>query len=179
MTGTVAVIPLAILFGSGILTKNDLLSFSWNLILLVGGGSVLGSAVNSSRLLHLISETIEPYLQGNSAYIQTLLLLLLVFVVTTFVSHTVASLILSPLIVEIGVDNGNVQSLLMCATLMMSGTMSLPMSSFPNVNSLLVEDDFNRPFLHPIDFIKHGSVISTILLAMTATIGYALMVLVF
>lgn len=177
--GTVAVIPLAILFGSGILTKSDLSNFSWNLILLVGGGSVLGSAVNSSRLLHLIAESIEPHLQHSTQYVQVISILLLVFVVTTFVSHTVAALILSPLIVEIGVDNGNVRSLCICATLMMSGTMSLPMSSFPNVNSLLIDDDFNRPFLRPVDYLKHGTPISTMLLILTATIAYALTLVVF
>jgi len=43
--GVVALFPLIILFGSGILTKNDLKGFSWNIILLLGGGSVLGGAV--------------------------------------------------------------------------------------------------------------------------------------
>jgi len=140
---------------------------------------VLGSAVNSSKLLHIIARAIEPNLQGHSAYVQTVAVLLMVFIVTTFVSHTVAAIILSPLIVKIGMDNGHVQPLLMAATLMMSGTMSLPMSSFPNINSLLVDDDFNRHFLRPIDFLKHGTPVSCMLLALTSTLGYALMLLVF
>lgn len=89
-------------------------------------------------------------------------------------SHTVASLILTPIIVDIAVSTGQVQIVVMLSTLMMSGAMSLPMSSFPNANSLLVDDDFGRNFLHPMDFIKHGSAISVIVFGALCTIGYAL-----
>jgi len=170
--GTIAVLPVLVFFGTGILNKTDLLGFSWNLILLIGGGNVLGAAVNSSQLLHIISTSLEPYLAGHSAYATTVTVLLAVFLVTTFVSHTVAALILTPIIVDIAASTGSVQIVVMLATLMMSGAMSLPMSSFPNANSLLVDDDFNRPFLHPMDYIKHGSAISVLIFAALCTIGY-------
>ena len=99
---------------------------------------------------------------------------LLLSQVTTFVSHTVAALILTPIIVDIAASSGQVQITVMTATLMMSGAMSLPMSSFPNANSLLVDDDFSRPFLHPMDYIKHGSAISVACFSTLCTIGYAL-----
>lgn len=85
--GTIAVFPAIVFFGTGILTKADLLGFSWNLILLIGGGNVLGAAVNSSQLLHIISQALEPYLLGHSAYITTVTVLLAVFLVTTH-THT-------------------------------------------------------------------------------------------
>lgn len=93
---------------------------------------------------------------------------------STFVSHTVSALILTPIIVDIAASTGQVQIVVMTATLMMSGTMSLPMSSFPNANSLLVDDDFGRPFLHPLDYLKHGTAISIVVFAALATIGYGL-----
>jgi len=94
--------------------------------------------------------------------------------VTTFVSHTVAALILTPIIVDIARNTGQVQVVVMLSTLMMSGAMSLPMSSFPNANSLLVDDDFGRPFLHPMDFIKHGTAISVACFVTLCSVGYAL-----
>jgi len=172
--GTIAVIPIVLFFGTGVLNKTDLQGFSWNLILLIAGGNVLGAAVNSSQLLHIISVSLEPYLAGHSAYVTTLTVLLAVFLVTTFVSHTVAALILTPIIVDIARSTGQVQVVLMLSALMMSGAMSLPMSSFPNANSLLVDDDFARPFLHPMDFIKHGSAISVTCLGALASVGYML-----
>ena len=65
----------------------------------------------------------------------------------------------------------------MTATLMMSGTMSLPMSSFPNVNSLLVDDDFGRPYLHAMDFLRHGTPVSVGLLLLLCTVGYGMVAL--
>jgi phosphate transporter len=94
--------------------------------------------------------------------------------VTTFVSHTVAALILTPIIVDIASSTGEVQIVVMTATLMMSGAMSLPMSSFPNANSLLVDDDFACNFLHPIDYLKHGSAVACIIFATLCTVGYSL-----
>jgi hypothetical protein len=91
-------------------------------------------------------------------------------------------------------------------TLMMSGTMSLPMSSFPNINSLLIEDvcncyfffffpllfafafrfgfftdhalvgvqDNGTPYLHSVDFIKHGTPIALVTMVMICTLGFVL-----
>lgn len=89
-------------------------------------------------------------------------------------SHTVAALILTPIIVDVAVSTGQVQIVVMLSTLMMSGAMSLPMSSFPNANSLLVDDDFNRPFLHPIDYLKHGTAVSVMVFLTLCTFGYSL-----
>lgn len=89
-------------------------------------------------------------------------------------SHTVGALILTPIIVDLAASSGQVQIVLMTAALMMSGAMSLPMSSFPNANSLLVDDDFSRPFLHPMDYIKHGTIISIACFGALCTFGYAL-----
>lgn len=39
---------------------------------------------------------------------------------------------------------------------MFSAAMSLPMTSFPNLNSLLVQDDYFKPYLKVADFVRHG-----------------------
>jgi len=31
------------------------------------------------------------------------------------------------------------------------------MTSFPNLNALLVQDDYNKPYLHVRDFLIHGT----------------------
>lgn len=52
--------------------------------------------------------------------------------------------------------------------------MALPFSSFPNVNSMLVVDDFQKPYLHIQDFIKTGGVLSVLTVMLTSTLGYVL-----
>lgn len=56
--------------------------------------------------------------------------------------------------------------------------MGLPFSSFPNVNSLLLVDDFQRPYLSVGDFLFSGMVLTLISVILIATIGYCLIELV-
>eukprot|EP00457_Paulinella_chromatophora_P003041 gb/GEZN01003046.1/.p1 GENE.gb/GEZN01003046.1/~~gb/GEZN01003046.1/.p1 ORF type:complete len:721 (+),score=71.83 gb/GEZN01003046.1/:87-2249(+) len=172
--GTISTIPFILLFGSGILTREDLKAFSWNMIILVGSGNVLGKVISSSQLLKIISDSAAPLLQSLTAWLATVCVLVLVFVVSTFVSHTVSAMMLTPVIVSLGQRLGNLHPMVMTSTLMMSGTMSLPMSSFPNVNSLLVVDDYGKPYIHPMDYLQHGSVIAVTILVLLSTVGYAL-----
>ena len=102
-----------------------------------------------------------------------------VAVVTTFVSHTVAAIIIMPVVVKIGIEVGHSQAVLFASALMCSGSMALPMTSFPNINSLLAEDDYGRPYLHVADFLKYGGIFSGITLVMLITMGYGLIHLFF
>lgn len=52
--------------------------------------------------------------------------------------------------------------------------MALPFSSFPNVNSVLIVDDFQRPYLGVSDFIQTGLPLSVICVFLIATFGYIL-----
>ena len=55
-----------------------------------------------------------------------------------------------------------------------SGAMALPFSSFPNVNSLLIVDDFHRKYLTTHDFVKTGVPMSLFTLLFIATLGTVL-----
>ena len=50
--GVIAIIPIILFFGVGILTKEDFNNFPWTIIILAAGGLSLGKAVKSSGLLH-------------------------------------------------------------------------------------------------------------------------------
>jgi len=84
--GVIAILPLIAFFGTGLLTKDDFNNFLWNVIMLAMGGIALGKAVESSGLLKTIASQIEAMVQGFSA----------------FVSHTVAALIVLPIVAEVG-----------------------------------------------------------------------------
>eukprot|EP00808_Paulinella_micropora_P012679 g34532.t1 len=174
--GTIAILPFILLYGSGVLTNDDLHGFAWNMIMLVGSGNVLGKVISSSQLLQLIVDSVAPFLSAQTPWVASCCVLVMVFLVSTFVSHTVSAMILTPVIASLGLRLGNLHPMLMTSSLMMSGTMSLPMSSFPNVNSLLVLDDHGKPYIHPIDLLKHGSVISVGVLIALCTVGYGMVV---
>lgn len=51
-----------------------------------------------------------------------------------------------------------------------SAGMSLPFSSFPNVNSLLVKNDFKKSYLTTADYIKTGLPLTCISICLIITI---------
>eukprot|EP01135_Chromosphaera_perkinsii_P000835 Nk52_evm123s151 gene=Nk52_evmTU123s151 len=177
--GLVALFPIIIFFGTGILSKNDWNNFSWNLVFLIGGGNVLGLCISNSQLLQLIVDDIEPTLKSFSFFELAIVMSALIIFITTFVSHTVASLILMPVLESLGESLGCTEKLVMIGALATSASMALPMSGFPNMNALLLENDLGRQYLGVWDFVKNGAVCSFMLFILNSTLGYGLVTVVF
>lgn len=100
--GVVAIIPLVLFFGTGILTKEDFNNFLWTIIILAAGGLALGKAVSSSGLLHTIAQAIKEETQGMGLYGVLVVFCALILVIATFISHTVAALIILPIVAQVG-----------------------------------------------------------------------------
>lgn len=100
--GVIAILPLLAFFGTGLLTKDDFNNFLWNVIVLAMGGIALGKAVESSGLLKTIASQIEVMVDGLSAFEVLFVFSCLVLVIATFISHTVAALIVLPIVAEVG-----------------------------------------------------------------------------
>jgi di/tricarboxylate transporter len=60
----------------------------------------------------------------------------LMALLANFISSTVAAVILLPLVATVGQQLGHLKLMVMLCTLMDSGAMGLPVSSFPNANSM-------------------------------------------
>jgi len=154
--GVVAIIPMVMFFGTGILTKEDFNNFLWTIIILAAGGLALGKAVASSGLLHTIAGQITEGVDGMSLYGILVIFAGMILVVATFISHTVAALIILPLVQQVGANmkDPHPNLLVMGSALMCSAAMGLPTSGFPNMSqlSLLLSD------LSPWVFAWHGMV---------------------
>lgn len=175
--GDIGVISLCfacIMYGSGMLTEVDFNSLSWHTLFLVGGGGVLGKAVQSSGLLTFIASGITSLLLRSSPWLALPMILCFMCTVSTFVSHTVASIILMPVIANVGTTLGMPQEVTIGAAFAVSAAMALPFSSFPNVNSLLIVDDFQRQYLTVKDFVIVGLPLSILTLVLIATAGQGL-----
>ena len=174
--GDIAIISLcfvSVMFGSGMLSEVDFNSLSWHTLILVGGGNVLWKAVDSSGLLAYLAAGISESLPASSPWLALLCVLFFCGTIATFVSHTVASIILMPIIVRIGVSMHMPEVMVIGSAFAVSAAMALPFSSFPNVNSLLIVDDFQRPYLKVTDFIRTGLPMSLISIFLVATIGFS------
>lgn len=179
--GDVSVISLVFvgtMFGSGLLSEVDFNSLPWHTLMLLGGGNVLGKAVESSGLLEALAHSIGNTIPVEHKWVSMCCIFFFSASVATFVSHTVASIILMPVIGQIGVQLEAPAEVVIGSALAVSAAMALPFSSFPNVNSLLITDDLNQQFLTVGDFVRAGLPLSIISIIAIATVGYMLITLV-
>jgi len=167
------------MFGTGMLTEVDFNSLSWHTLFLVGGGNVLGKAVQVSGLLEYLAEGIIDALPLRNPWLALVFILFFVMTISVFVSHTVSAIILMPIIARIGVSLQIPEVVVIGSAFAVSGAMALPFSSFPNVNSLHIIDDFHRPYLSVRDFVRAGLPMSIITVLLIASLGFALINLVF
>lgn len=135
--GVIAIIPIILFFGIGILTKEDFNNFPWTIIILAAGGLSLGTAVRSSGLLHLLADEIQKGVEGMSLYGVLVVFSGIILVIATFISHTVAALIFLPIVADVGASmpDNEPNILVMAGVLMCSAAMALPTSGFPNMST--------------------------------------------
>ncbi|KAG0273996.1 low-affinity phosphate transporter [Linnemannia exigua] len=164
--GLIAIIPLLAFFGTGILTKEDFNNFLWTVIILAMGGIALGKAVESSGLLHMIAEAVQDYVEGYSLWVVLVIFSGLTLVIATFISHTVAALIILPIVAQIGatLPDPHPRILVMGAGLICSAAMGLP------------EDELGSPYLSTLDFLKSGVPLSIVATGLVVTLGYGIMI---
>ena len=137
--GVIAIIPMVLFFGTGVLTKEDFNNFLWTIIILAAGGLSLGKAVSGSGLLHTIAGAITEGVEDFSLYGVLVVFAAVILVIATFISHTVAALIILPLVQQVGstMDEPHPNLLVMGSALMCSAAMGLPTSGFPNMSKCL------------------------------------------
>lgn len=170
--GIISLIFMAIIFGSGILTELDLDSFPWHTLFLLGGSNILGKVVESSELLEHVVRIMKHCLP-QSPILVAAEVFFAATLVATFVSHSVAAIVLVPIIAHIGKSFHALQEFSFGGAIAISAAMAFPFSSFPNVYSLLVTDDYQNSYLCTKDFFKIGmpaSVVCIIVLTLAMMI---------
>ncbi|KAH3673546.1 hypothetical protein WICMUC_003653 [Wickerhamomyces mucosus] len=174
--GIISIIPMILFFGTGILTGEDFNSFLWTIVQLAMGGVALGKAVSSSGLLAVIALEIQHRVEHYSLFSIMLIFGGLILVMATFVSHTVAALIIVPLVAEIGasLEDPHPNLLIMISAFLCSCAMGLPTSGFPNVTAISLSDDFGDRYLTVGNFISRGVPSSIFAYAVVVTVGFSL-----
>jgi len=144
------------------------------------GGIALGKGVTSSGLLTVMDELIRNFVDGLSLYTVVLVLSAVVLVVSTFISHTIASVLLVPIAQQVGNNlPGNHGNLLIFITgLICSTGMGMPVSGFPNQTAATQEDELGQLYLSNVDFLKNGVPASIISALVVSTVGFLLMKLI-
>ncbi|WVQ99989.1 hypothetical protein IAU59_007132 [Kwoniella sp. CBS 9459] len=175
--GIIAIIPLLAFFGTGILSKEDFHSFHWSIVFLAMGGVALGKATLSSGLLDALDLVLERMVEGLGLYSILIVFSLLALVIATFISHTIAAVLLVPIATRIGesLDEPHPDLLIMATALICSAGMGLPVSGFPNMTAITQENKLGQRFIGASDFLKNGIPASLLATFVIVTVGYAIM----
>jgi phosphate transporter len=98
------------------------------------GGSALGKAVGASGLLSAMDNLIRDMVDGLSLTTVVFVLSAIVLVVSTFISHTIASILLCKIAAEVGekLPEPHRNLLVFLTALLCSTGMGMPVSGFPN-----------------------------------------------
>lgn len=175
--GIIAVVPIVLLFGTGLLKTEDVNNFPWTIILLAMGGLALGNAVTSSGLLATVAKALQKKIYNFNVFVILLIFGILILVVATFISHTVATIIIVPLVKEVGeaMPKPHPLILIMGTALLASAAMALPTSGFPNVTAISMTDEVGKRYLTVNTFISRGIPASLISYVFVITVGYGVM----
>jgi di/tricarboxylate transporter len=179
--GVLGIIPFVLFFSTGVLSREDLNNFLWSVVLLAMGGLVLGESIKSSGLLDVIAGGLGSLIEEHRLGLWTSMMLfnLFVLICTTFVSHTVGAIIVVPIVHAVGsqmVPVPHVNELVLGAALCCSVAMGLPVSGFPNMTAVNIEDALGNRFLRTRDFLMVALPASAMSFVLIGTVGYTLIV---
>ncbi|KAK2944090.1 Divalent Anion:Na+ Symporter [Blattamonas nauphoetae] len=159
----ISLIPFVAFFGFNCVQKPGISELPWPMIMLVLGGGALGECVKESTLLDLITQIIGGFIQKVPFYVQLVILCGVCSFVSIFISHTVAALVLIPIVGSlVGGEAKHAELILMACTMCMSPIMILPVASFPNMCTAAVEDADHKPYLKSGDFGKFGGTVTIV-----------------
>ena len=175
-SNVVALLPVAVFAGIGVLTRRDLEEINWAVLWMVAGGFALGVALNykdasSVSLSSLIVNTV-PF-DNFSPLVVMILAGIICFGFSNFISHSAATSLLVPVLGVVAgglgasLDNyGGPQAMLVGIAIASSVSMILPISTPPNAIA------HSTGFIEQKDMMKVGIIIGI----MGLVLGYAMLI---
>lgn len=172
--GQIALLSIVAFYSTGCLSQDDFNNYPWTIVILAMGGMALGKAVTVSGLLSTIATLIKEKLENSELFTILAVFSFIVLIMATFVSHTVAALIIIPLIEEIGktLPDPHPNILVFSTALICSCAMGLPTSGFPNVTAIGLTNSVGEKYLNVSTFIKIGIPTSFACGFVVITVGY-------
>ena len=132
-SATVALLPILLLYGMGLLDDTDLGKISWGTLLLFGGGLSLGSALVKVKIDVLLAETLARYLLGVPLFLIVVILVFFGILITMIVSNTASAAILVPLMIPVAKALGlDVRAMAILIAIGVSLDFMMPVGTPPN-----------------------------------------------
>jgi sodium-dependent dicarboxylate transporter 2/3/5 len=159
-SAVVALIPVVLFFGFGYLKKDDFNDIGWDILILVGGGLALGTAMQETGLSSWIVGQIDPTKFGVIWIMVIFTGVSLIF--TTFMSNSATANLLIPLMVSL---SWHPLILSMMVAVSVSFAIALPISTPPNAIA------YGSGEINVKDMAKVGIIIEVVALLFMVFIG--------
>ncbi|MBE6341121.1 MAG: SLC13/DASS family transporter [Bacteroidales bacterium] len=156
-----AMLPVAILCVTGVISKDDLAQINWSVLFMVAGGFALGLGFQETGLAaHLVSSI--PF----SSWSPILVLVssgLICWLLSNFISNSATAALLVPILCSVGLGMGDslesvggVRTLLLGVALAASLAMTMPISTPPNAIA------HSTGYIKQNDMLKAGLIIGIV-----------------
>jgi sodium-dependent dicarboxylate transporter 2/3/5 len=153
---------LIVFFGSKILNIRDLRSLSWDVLLLMGGGLCLGTAISASGLAGWLVGFLPATML--STYPAAIVFAIAACLMSCLMSNTATANLVMPLIAGLALDQN--APVLLTAAVACSIAMALPVSTPPNAMAFASEE------IRVSDLLKPGILITLVSLIIALTLGF-------
>jgi sodium-dependent dicarboxylate transporter 2/3/5 len=144
-SGTVALLPVILFFGSRTLTVRDLRSLSWDVLLLMGGGLCLGRSIQVSGLAAWLIERLP--VGGMEVLWIAVVFGALACLMSSLMSNTATANLVLPIVVGLSVEP--ISPILLGVAFSCSLAMPLPISTPPNAMAFATDELAVRDMLRP------------------------------
>jgi sodium-dependent dicarboxylate transporter 2/3/5 len=151
----IALIPIFLFYALKMFNREDFGKFDWDILILVGGGLSLGSAIEASGLNIIIAEFMKNMIFGNSLFIILFLTSLFCIFLTLFSSNTGTAAFIIPAVIPFALALGiDTRILVILAGISVSLDFLVPIGTPPNAVA------YSTGFIHIKDMIKIGIILA-------------------
>ncbi|KAH0790127.1 Sodium:sulfate symporter transmembrane region family protein [Histomonas meleagridis] len=172
--GVVGLIPVLMFYGIGILNPSKITELPWNIIFMLMGGNALCKIVTDSGLMEVAKNLLESLLGGTSLWVSILIVNACVLVIDILLTHTVSSMITLPLVCTFAANSGHLALYAMCACMTTTASQVLPVSSFPNICTVSLQDDTGKNYLTSKEMIIWGIIVTIACLIACVSVYYGI-----
>lgn len=160
-SGTVALLPVIVFFGAGILTVTDLRELNWDVLLLMGGGLCLGQTLALSGLANWLIGILP--IDGVDLFGLMVIFATSACLMSSVMSNTATANLIMPIIVGMNMDQAS--PLLLGTAFACTMAMPLPISTPPNAIA------FSSGQINVKDMLLGGAIITFLGLVLAMTTG--------
>ncbi|MAY74988.1 MAG: transporter [Phycisphaerae bacterium] len=160
-SGTVALLPILVFFGSGLLPALSFRKVPWEVLVLFGGGLCLGEIMKRTGLAAFIVDQVP--VESLSPTMLVAILAIMACGLSTLMSNTATAALVMPLVA--GIAMAEPASGVATVAMACSMAMALPISTPPNALAFSLED------VKTADMLAPGLVISIIGVLLLTTAG--------